>query len=37
MAEGIKKVSENVIMERRALTVTDPTVPDNKAISVGAL
>lgn len=37
MAEGIKKVSENVIMERRALTVTDPTVADNKAISVGAL
>ena len=37
MAEGIKKVSENVIVDRRALTVTDPNVVDNKAISVGAL
>ena len=37
MAEGIKKISENVIINQRALVVTDPAVPDNAAISTGAL
>lgn len=37
MAEGIKKISENVIINQRALVVTDPAVPDNTAISTGAL
>lgn len=37
MAEGIKKISENVIVENRALVVTNSTVPDNDAISIGAL
>lgn len=37
MAEGIKKISENVIIPKRALVVTDPLVPDNDAISVGCL
>ena len=37
MADGIKKVSENVIVDRRALVITDPTVKDNDAISIGAL
>lgn len=37
MAEGIKKISENVIIEKRALTVTDPSVVDNDAISIGTL
>lgn len=37
MAEGIKKISENVVINQRALVVTDPAVPDNAAISTGAL
>ena len=37
MADGIKKVSENVIIDKRALVITDPLVPDNDAISIGAL
>ena len=37
MAEGIKKISENVIIDKRALIVTDLAVADNAAISVGAL
>lgn len=37
MADGIKKISENVIIDKRALVITDPTVPDNDAISIGAL
>ena len=37
MADGIKKVSENVIMDRRALVITDPAVIDNDAIAIGAL
>ena len=37
MADGIKKISENVIVENRALVVTNPLVPDNDAISIGAL
>lgn len=37
MAEGIKKISENVIIHNRALVVTDPSVADNAAISMGAL
>lgn len=37
MADGIKKVSENVIIDRRALVITDPSVKDNDAISIGAL
>lgn len=37
MAEGIKKISENVVINQRALVVTDPAVPDNTAISTGAL
>lgn len=37
MADGIKKVSENVIIDKRALVITDPTVKDNDAISIGAL
>lgn len=37
MAEGIKKISENVIINKRALVVTDPSVVDNTAISTGAL
>ena len=37
MAEGIKKISENVIIDKRALIVTDPLVADNTAISIGAI
>lgn len=37
MADGIKKISENVTIDKRALVITDPTVPDNDAISIGAL
>lgn len=37
MAEGIKKISENVIINNRALIVTSPSVADNTAISVGAI
>lgn len=37
MAEGIKKISENLIIENRALVVTNKTVADNRAISIGAL
>lgn len=37
MADGIKKISENVIIDKRALVITDPTVKDNDAISIGAL
>lgn len=37
MAEGIKKISENVIINNRALIVTDPLVADNTAISIGAI
>lgn len=37
MAEGIKKISENLIIDKRALVVTDPAVVDNAAISTGAL
>ena len=37
MAEGIKKISENVTVANRALVITSPTVPDNDAISIGAL
>lgn len=37
MAEGIKKVSENVIVPNRALIITNPTVPDNDAITIGTL
>ena len=37
MAEGIKKVSENVIVANRALVITNPSVADNDAISIGAL
>ena len=37
MAEGIKKISENVTVANRALVITSPTVPDNNAISIGAL
>lgn len=37
MAEGIKKISENVVIPKRALIVTDPSVTDNNAIEVGAI
>lgn len=37
MAEGIKKISENVTVENRALVITNPSVADNDAISIGAL
>ncbi len=37
MADGIKKISENVIIDKRALVVTDPNELDNDAISIGAL
>lgn len=37
MAEGIKKISENVIIDKRALVVTDYSVADNTAINIGAL
>ena len=37
MADGIKKISENVIIDKRALVVTDPRETDNDAISIGAL
>lgn len=37
MAEGIKKISENLIIAKRALLVTDPTVTDNNAIEIGAI
>lgn len=37
MANGIKKISENVIIDKRALVVTDPNEKDNDAISIGAL
>ena len=37
MADGIKKISENVIVDKRALIVTDPNELDNDAISIGAL
>lgn len=37
MADGIKKVSENVIVPKRALVITSPTVLDNDAIEIGAL
>lgn len=37
MAQGIKKVSENVIMAGRALTLTDSTIVDTIAIPNGAL
>lgn len=37
MAEGIKKISENVIINNRALIVTNPSVADNTAISIGAI
>lgn len=37
MADGIKKISENVIINKRALIVTDPNELDNDAISIGAL
>lgn len=37
MAEGIKKISENVIIDKRALVVTDYSVADNDAINIGAL
>lgn len=37
MAEGIKKISENVTVANRALVITNPSVTDNDAISIGAL
>lgn len=37
MAEGIKKLSENVVIDKRAFLITDPLETDNDAISVGAL
>lgn len=37
MADGIKKISENVIVANRALVITNPLLPDNDAISIGAL
>lgn len=37
MAEGIKKLSENVVINKRAFLITDPLEPDNDAISIGAL
>lgn len=37
MADGIKKISENVIIDKRALVVTDPNELDNDAISIGAI
>lgn len=37
MADGIKKVSENVIVPKRALVITNPEVADNNAIEIGAL
>lgn len=37
MAEGIKKISENVTVSNRALVITSPSVADNDAISIGAL
>lgn len=37
MAEGIKKISENVTVANRALVITSPSVLDNDAISIGAL
>lgn len=37
MADGIKKISENVTVDKRALVITDPNVPDNDAIIIGAL
>lgn len=37
MAQGIKKISENVTVANRALVITSPSVADNDAISIGAL
>lgn len=37
MAEGIKKISENVTVANRAFVITSPNVADNDAISIGAL
>lgn len=37
MAEGIKKISENVVIDKRSFLITDPLVPDNDAISIGAI
>ena len=34
MAEGIKKISENVIINKRALVVTDPSVTDKETCEV---
>ena len=37
MAQGIKKVSENVIIDGRALTLTNGTITDNGVIPTGTL
>lgn len=37
MGQGIKKISENVIEEGRALTITSENVPDSIAIPTGTL
>lgn len=37
MAQGIKKISENVTVANRAFVITSPSVADNDAISIGAL
>ena len=34
MADGIKKVSENVIIDRRALVITDTSDKNKDAISI---
>lgn len=37
MSEGIKKISENVVIPNRAFVVTNKNIADNNAISIGAL
>lgn len=37
MADGIKKINENVITPRRSLTITDKSLPDNDNWQVGTL
>lgn len=37
MADGIKKISENVVIPNRALVITNPQIADNDAIEIGAL
>lgn len=37
MADGIKKISENVIIPKRALVLTNPNEIDNQVVELGAL